>query len=499
MPYLANLGPAFLQSGNTLRNSPLIPLFVFCLTVYLFSAGGHFYVADHVIMYSTTKAIAERGSLNIAPDLSLFAKMFPNMFTWFSAENVSAYYSFYGVLQPFLAAPLYLAGKWIGVEPWKVVTTVFGPVLSAITVCLVYSISRRLGDKLATSTVLALLYGFSTIAWPYVKFFYDSMTATLMIVASLYFLFDQTSSRRSLVYSGSFAALAFLARTISALILPAMILCVAVKPRARLRARMTNLASFLTPVAVGALFLAYLNIARFGSPLWYGGGAGNPFNSQLYNMNPLVGAYGMLLSSGEGLFLYYPICALGFLALFSSRPERRWERFVLCGFFLASLLFFARMSWWHGWGAWGARYLVPTVPCLIVASGPFIESTEKTIVGKIGLILAAVIGVFSNVVGVLVNYEYSQAYLFAIGAFDPGRYPEPGIWIPYFSQVGAGLHLLWSTTYPMVFYPSVHEMFFLKSRFDLYLYYTFGLPALIVFSALTFVVALWLVKALRKG
>jgi len=494
-----NRGAFSLQTRNALHSSPLVPLFVLCLAAYLFSAGGHFYVADHMIMYSTTKAIAERGSLNIAFELGQFAKMIPGMFPWFS-EDKPAYYSFYGVLQPLLAVPLYLAGKWIGVEPWRVVTTVFGPVVSAATVCAVYAVSRRLGDKPVTSTVLALLYGFSTIVWPYVKFFFDSITATFMIVASLYFLFDQTSSRRSLVYSGIFATLAFLGRIMSALILPAMILYVALKPQARLRAKMTNLASFLTPIVIGALFFAYLNIARFGSPLYYGGGAGDPFNSQLYSMNPLIGAYGMLLSSGEGLFLYSPICALGFFALFDSRHERKWERFVLCEFFLATLLFYARMPWWHGWGSpWGARYLVLTLPCLIVAMGPFFESTAKTIVGRIGLVIAAAIGVFLNFVGVLIDSGYSQAYLFDIGAFDPGKYPEPGIWIPRFSPLEAGLRLLYSETYPAVFYQYANELMFLKSRFDLYLYYAFGPAALIVFSAVMVAAALWLVKTLRRG
>jgi len=482
---------------NARSTSPLLPLFVLCLTVYLFSAGGHFYVVDHVIVYSTTQAIAERGSLNIAPELGFFAKLFPNIFPWFSPESTSVFYSSYGLLQSFLAVPLYLAAKWAGVQPWRVVTTILVPLLSAITVCLVYAISRRLGDRPTTSLILSLLYGFTTIAWPYVKFFYDSPTATMMVVASLYFLFDGSARRRSILLSGLFATLAVFGRVTAILVLPAMILYAACKPHVRFRERVMNVGTFLLPVAMAALIYGYLNLARNGSPVNLGliYESINPFAIPINQY--LVGIYGMLLSSGEGLFVYYPLCALGFLALLSSRPERRWESFVLCEFFLVTLLFFARLPFWYGWGAWGARYLVPTVPCLIVALGPFIESNGKPIAGKLAVAGAATIGFFCNLLGVLINYEYAQAYLFDIGAFS--NYPEPGIWIPRFSQVAACWHLLWSPTYPANFYPYVSEFFFFKSRLDLYLYNTYGLYALVFFCDIVLLVSFWLVVTVRRN
>jgi len=90
--------------------------------------------------------------------------------------------------------------------------------------------------------------------------------------------------------------------------------------------------------------------------------------------------------------------------------------------------------------------------------------------------------------GVLINFGYTQAYLFVIGAFDPRRFPEPGIWIPYFSPLRGSWDLIWSQTYPAKFYPYVPDIFFLRTRFDLYLLNVLGVPVVLVILAL---VALW--------
>jgi hypothetical protein len=484
------------QAVHKAIRNPMVPLFLLFLTIYVSSAGGHLYSIDEVIIYSTTQAIANSGSLNIAFALPLIHSL--GFLTWVP-ENTSAYYSKYGLLQPVLALPLYYLGTWLGITQWRVVDLLYSPIMSAASVCLVFAISRRLGRSTAISVAVSLLYGFATIAWPYAKFFYEVTTASAMLLATTYFLFDPATRRSSTLLSGLFATLSVFARITQTIVLPAIFLYLVFK-RPRSRQSIVNAALFLIPVAAGAMVYAYLNLARFGSPLDFGYlGEGNLF-SEGYMMNPIIGAYGMLLSSGEGLFIYYPLCAVGLSTLLgaSSKSDENWPRFIFAWFFFANLLFFARYSAWHGWGAWGARFLVICTPYLILASAPFLESAKTSIVKTVTLIFATGMGAFSNLMGVIINFNYTQAYLVGLGAYDLSRFPEPGIWIPTFSPLRGSWILLWSQTYAE-FYSYAPAIFFLKGRYDLLLFNVLGLPALLVTAVLAILETYWLAGTLRTS
>lgn len=233
---------------------------------------------------------------------------------------------------------------------------------------------------------------------------------------------------------------------------------------------------------------AYLNVVRFGSALSFGYGAlSSVANQAVYGTNPLIGIFGMLFSSGEGIFIYYPLSALGIFTLLISRRDNNWARFIFVWIFLANLLFYSRYNYWDGWWAWGARYLVPTMPYLILGVAPFIESATRSILRIIVIVSATAIGVFSNLMGVLINFASVMGYLGSIGAFNAapqmGVFPRfyPGIWMPEFSQVRGSWDLLWS-----------------GARLDLLLYNWLGPPALAVTLLLLLVETWWLVMSLKR-
>ncbi|MGA3109142.1 MAG: hypothetical protein ABSD99_06750, partial [Candidatus Bathyarchaeia archaeon] len=243
-----------------------------------------------------------------------------------------------------------------------------------------------------------------------------------------------------------------------------------------------------SPIVIGGFVYAYLNVVRFGSPLSFGYGALSSVTSEaVYGTNPLIGIFGLLFSSGEGVFIYYPLSALGIFTLFINRRDNNWARFMFVWIFLATLLFYSRYNYWDGWWAWGARYLVPTMPYLILGVGPFIESARHSIMRIIVVVSATAIGIFSNLMGVLINLDSVMGYLGSIGAFNAapqmGVFPRfyPGIWMPEFSQVRGSWDLLWS-----------------HMRLDLLLYNWLGPPALAVALLLLLVEACWLVRSLKR-
>jgi hypothetical protein len=485
------------KSCKTTRN-PVIPLFLIFLTLYVFSAGGHLYSIDEVQSYLTTRAIAEKGSLNIA-----YAIPFLHELGFFSAlpENTSVLYSKYGPAHAALAVPFYFVGTWLGVDQWRIIDLLYSPTLSAASVCLVYGIARRLRVSHSFSIVLSLLFGFTTIAWPYAKFFFDVTTATFTQLAAVYFLFHPTMTRRSLFLSGLFATLSVLARITQALVLPGMLLYVAFRHRIRLRTGITSIGTFITPIAAGAIVYVYLNLVRFNSPFTTGYAVSDILFNPQFLVNPLIGVFGMLFSSGEGLFIFYPICAVGFFSLFAYDKSHTWEGVIFGWFFFSNLLFFGRLIYWHGMAAWGARYLVTSAPYLVLAAAPFVESAKTSIVRALVVVFAAAVGFFSNIMGVLMNFLYVGGYLAEITPYwywNGSEAAPPGIWIPSFSPLRASWDLIWSQKYPATYFPYVREIFYLKARFDLFVYNSFGTPALVVGLTLGLLETLWLVKTLKE-
>jgi len=485
---------------NKIAISPAMPLFLLLLTVYVFSAGGHLYAWDELFTYATTRAIAEEGSINIAHSLPLFHEL---GFLMNLPNDTQTLYSGYGLLQSVMAVPFYFVGGLLGLEPWRTVDLFYSPLLMAASGLLLYGVSRRLGISSRLAVVLSLLYGFATIVWPYAKFFFDVTTGLAMQLASVYFLLDPSRSRRSVFLSGLFATLSVFGRIMLVIGLPAMLLYLAFRPGVDLRRR-TRLGIFMIPVVAGAVLYMWLNVVRSGSPLIFGenyGFVGRLVSPELLG-NPLVGIYGMLFSSGVGLFIYYPICGLGAFALIVSDKNHSWEGFIFAWLFLSNLIFYGSLNIWDGsWGvAWGARYLVTSVPYLILACAPFVDSAKTSIVRASVLLCAALVGVFSNILGVLINPLYAGAYLwFVLGKTYPDRGfgpPPPEIWIPGFSQLRVSWDLVWSQEYPAAWFGAA-EILFLKARFDLFLYNSYGVTALIVTLFLALLLVLWIAMTLR--
>lgn len=105
------------------------------------------------------------------------------------------------------------------------------------------------------------------------------------------------------------------------------------------------------------LFLLLYNHLRFGNPFETGysnleGGFSAGFATPLR-----TGLYGLTLSPSRSLLLFAPLSVFGGYRLFRGGDRR--ARVVLLLTWLPPLLWYSKLTVWHGGPGWGPRYLLP--------------------------------------------------------------------------------------------------------------------------------------------
>jgi hypothetical protein len=123
-------------------------------------------------------------------------------------------------------------------------------------------------------------------------------------------------------------------------------------------------------------------------------------------------------------------------------PKNRWrESWLILGttVFFAAAYAVARRDLWFGGAGWGARFMLPMLPALMIAALPGIEwgITSARRGPKILLGALVAIGLGVQIVGTYVDiYDYS-AYLEHMTGQQ--SWLGPGIWDPRWSQIIGGL------------------------------------------------------------
>ncbi|MBA3052780.1 hypothetical protein KJ959_03820 [bacterium] len=155
-------------------------IFLFFLSLYLLTMGGHFYSNDHFAMYMVTKNIVEKQSLEI-PESPFTIK-----------TTSGKKYSWYELGQSILALPFYAAGKLAD----KIFKTDFlkqffvsaqNTVFAAGACLLLFMIATKLKFGYRLSLLLAFLYGAGTMAWVYSANFFAHTPASFLLLLSFYF------------------------------------------------------------------------------------------------------------------------------------------------------------------------------------------------------------------------------------------------------------------------------------------------------------------------
>jgi hypothetical protein len=240
----------------------------------------------------------------------------------------------------------------------------------------------KLGHSRRTAVLGACVLAFGSPFWQSsVSGFLSEPYFTLALLVAAYLL----SSARigyACALSGFAFGVACGSRVAGVILFPVFILSLAFHIRARRLPWIhfiRDVVQFSSPVAVCGGLIAWTNYARFGSVFKTGYHLAYPSISFTFS-NPVFRGIRELLFHGEvGLLLFAPWVVLVFLC-FPEFMRMHLPESVLCGgIFLANLLFYAKYAEWHGGWAGGPRFLLPTLPFVIMVIAPTLEAIQRRV------------------------------------------------------------------------------------------------------------------------
>lgn|GEM_PF-3191645 len=368
--------------------------------------------ADEMIDFSLAQSIAKWGVVSI----DQVSTVGPNPEEFGAGGHR---YSKYGPLQAILSVPLFTLAEHLPIGEVDTVL-LLNHLLSGLTTALVFLLVRRLGYRPEVALALAILVFFGTPLWVHSKRFFGEPTITLTIVATLLttYLAATTARARWLILAGVCFGLAVAAKYIDALLLAPIPLYLAwssYRPESppaeseSARSRLVRLVRSLALFAVGAvpivIALAVYNDLRFGSPLDTGYAHWEGFSTPVW-----VGVAGFLFSPGKSIFLYTP--ALLLLPFWAAGFLRRFPKFgvLLLVLVVDHLLVYG--AWWVWWGAWawGPRFIVPILPCLVLLLAEGLANVRGAVL-RAGVAALWLLSVGIQVLGISVDHTVYMVQL----------------------------------------------------------------------------------------
>jgi hypothetical protein len=362
------------------RGYGLLLMMALLTIVYVLSSSGKFHIVDETSMFAVTESVALRRDL----DTNAIAW---TQWTNSSGEVLGAFgedgqvYSKKGPAPAFLAVPWYWLLNSISranIELGQLQgTLLFNAFITAWTAALLWLTALRLGYGDRTGLALGLLFGLSTIAWPYAKQFFGEPLSALSLLLTFYGILAWRQHGRWpwLLVAGIGAATAVATVTAHAVLIAVLggwwLVDWFVRGRPfGLPRLLLGLGAFAAPVIVAGLLLMAYNFARFGNPFdtGYHFDSGEGFNNPL-----LSGLWGLLFSPYRSVLLHTPLFLASLVGFVPFLRRHRSEGSVIL--LLSAALILLYSVWWMWWGgfAWGPRFLVPLTPFWVLVLAPLLE------------------------------------------------------------------------------------------------------------------------------
>ena len=347
---------------------------------YLFSFGAAFRVDDEHILAARAQSLALWETLEQ-----------PQVHGNLRERQQSAFGDPATQIEPaqaVLGAALYRLGMVIGGGGAQALF-VLNLLATAATAAVVFLTVLRLGWDRVTALWCAILFGLGTMAWPYATTFYRDVLA--MLAASLAFLawahaLTARGAGRWLSVWGVAGALAagMLAKNTTAALIPAFGVGALAVGWRRLRAGALPLRWLLAGAATVGLGLLVLSLIPQRGPLarysldylaFLIGHARESVGPDL-----LIAVGGPFLSPSRSVLLFSPPLILSVLSI-----RRAWKaewRFAMPALlfppFLALLQGLFYRGLWAGVYGWGLRFMLPSLPGLIVLSAPLVGAISRS-------------------------------------------------------------------------------------------------------------------------
>jgi hypothetical protein len=362
-----------------------LSLYLLIAGFYLLTASGRIgRMSDSTAMFNVAQSMINEGSLSSEPcDPRLdTADLGPLCVPGTGGR----FYSAYGLVPSLLVVPAILLAKSVSTVLHlnslliaKASVSIFTLLLAPLTCVVLAMWILRLGYGRRTAILGACVLGFGSPFWQNsVSGFLSEPYFTLALLVAAYLL-SGPRIRYACALSGFAFGMACATRVAGIMLFPAFILSLAFESRAHRLPRthfLRDALQFSAVFAVCTSLIAWTNYARFGSVFKTGYHIAFPSISFTLS-NPLLQGTRDLLFNGEvGLLIFAPWAVLVFLC-FPQFMRMHLPESVLCWtIFLASLLFYAKYEQWHGGWTGGPRYLLPTLPFLVMVIVPTVEAIQ---------------------------------------------------------------------------------------------------------------------------
>ncbi len=328
-------------------------LFAATLALYTLTAGGSLTSTDAVVTFDLTRSIVEDHSIALSG----------NLLGLDANRGVDGrFYSQYGIGHSIYNVPFYVAGtaarrlvgRRIGKPDTlpKAAVALGSAVAAAIAVLLVWLLSQQLGAQPRSALVAAGSAALASPLWPYSKFGFSTALTAAILLGSAWVLIeaaDRESTRRAAV-AGTIVGFGWLTRHEMALVLLPYVLFLVLAARDRKRG-WSQAAVLIGCAAIGGLFWAWYNVARFGHPFAVG------YSPRL----DFSGYAAFLFAPGGSILIFAPIAVAWAIGLFGSHTVSPARRVLLAGPFAVFYLFYGALADWAGGRSYGPRYLVPAL------------------------------------------------------------------------------------------------------------------------------------------
>ncbi|MEI7925857.1 MAG: phospholipid carrier-dependent glycosyltransferase, partial [Chloroflexota bacterium] len=402
-------------------------LFLSLLVLYVGVTRGHFIGTDEIAVYQATRSLWHSGNLSTGELVNTYAGRAGLHYSVFSAGQSVAALPLYGLSRAVESALIALdqpdwvatfAGPGVGREPSRwggdigiFFVGLFNTVPVALLCSVLFAFSLRLGASVRASLFAAGLLGLTSYVVPSAVNFLQHASESLFLLWTFYFLFQDArrADWRPRLLAGITLALAIALRWESVIAVPwlGLYLLWSVWDRREadggiVRAMLRQLPPFVLPLLGGLCVPLLVNWLRWESVIGLYGNVG--FNSPFP-----VGLYTFLFSSGDSVFLYTPLLIL--LGRIVPPFVRTWRReaILIAALSLFYLFFYASYRHWHGlWSDLGPRFLIPTVPFLLLPLANWLDAQRPRAWLLIGPL--ALIGLWVQFVHIATNFSYVSYY-----------------------------------------------------------------------------------------
>ncbi len=344
--------------------------------------------------YSQMLSFVTQGKLSI-DDVKDFAK--PDL-AWINNH----YYPAYPPGLSILLSPFFAIGHLLNAP--MVFVNLANALLTLLTGYLLYRVSKRIGFSYDESLLIGVIYTASTLVLSYGTTLYQHTLSGLLLFVILYLHLVNSNASSSwflLLLQGLLVSAAYLVDYPN--IVPALVIFIAtcitklhysedaVKLYITVR---SNLLWLFLGLLVGFILIGLINYSLFGQAFiltnrynlrvldlhnityTYESLNSSMFSEVVYaekfNIHNLFrGIHILLFSVDRGLFIYTPILLLlAFTIKRFGNPNLR--NLLLLTFFSNLLLYSMYDDPWGGW-AFGPRYLIPTLPMLVLLLAPLLR------------------------------------------------------------------------------------------------------------------------------